>query len=1074
MNNEARSLLLEDLVKNTDKISCIDDLLQVLQQAFVEVFFNKNLLDEQKQYSPSSSFQPSQPLSLDSNEETKVSLVRSVRVFHEKGTKSHPAFFQDEAYHPQAALFILEMLKSLSGNSKQWFKELQIESLSACLSVFKAIGTKNVRKCLPGIVSATVRYLDRSHLGKDSVLVQLKALHVLHSALMISFASKENEPWIVDTIGHLTNAMKPILDPKKLTKNGYSESTVYRLKVFFSDMMCCPGMEFGETSILAQDLVVAFVVVENLHHLQGACDRGEKGKWEDWETGPHSSRATFDDVVCRLRTRAAEQALSDALRQLGGVELLHVVTTVLRFSFLRPIIISESEDSVMVFKTLVRKLIRIVATEMMEDALYTSRQPRRYPSGVVDEALECLAHALAEVDVHNPDSCETPVTETHETSGEFLTNILLDECDAILQDWDLYMIHAPAIYVLTRAVLWQFKPIPDFLQDSFSPSHKDGERGHASYFPAPADFIEMGAFEQLWSVVAVPHLWNIAEDEELCNYQQVHHRQVVAATILRFLSLAASDVLEPSVLSGGVEGRRSFERFNTLALYLILEKASAGGIVQDAAVECIRQCMKASCEKDPMNYFLNVCLPLVDSASRAMKQPFLRSSVASVLRGIIEFVVEGSFGTGLKHSHRRMLLDQKATKTEDYHTDVDEGDFNMMTFMFHGRSSRLSLLMCQRLSVVEVRAVTQCCLFRDDYAISRVADFVRSAVDTAADGCRIAATDIDENGLKATLTLMRDCFDMATLLNMATEREAADDEFDRQTTSYNNNVKLLQLKVLDAIMLVISHCAQHTNVFTYVVGAVIRGLTSFLTTKQAESWRQAREEELAEARRKVMMETSKGKKEHHQFSGSAETEDYPPHESEEDENGEIAALKAPPLPWFDETASSNSEIPFMREGIECAIVLPRSHLKTVYRIYLCFFAKLKEPIALFVMTSSRSGKRSGEERRRMEAVPVSPALFAVFDGMEALLLLAVDFLCHRMVEEVLPLVLTWYERACLPRIPTNTDERVKEACKHFAETAMRESPISDLKKEVQKQCRPFFPISLPSAEVSAEDHNMTS
>ncbi|CCW66847.1 unnamed protein product [Phytomonas sp. Hart1] len=1065
MNNETLSLLLEDLVKNMDKIGSIDELLQILQQAFVEAFLKPNLLNGQKQCSPSSTLQSSTISSLGSDEEIKVSLVRSVRVFHEKGAKSHPEFFQGEAYHPQAALFILEMLKSLSGNSKQWFKELQVESLSACLAVFKAIGIKNVRKCLPGVVSATVRYLDRSHLGKDSAVVQLKALNVLHNALMITFASKKNEPWIVETIGHLSSVMHPLLEPKNLTKNGYNESTVYQLRAFFSDLMCCPGMEFGETSVLVQDLIVAFAVVENLYHFQRTGGSEGKKKEKDSNTGFNLDRTTTEDVECRLKMKTATQALSSALRQLGGVELLHVLTTVLRFSFLRPIIISGFEDGVMLFKTLVRKLIRIVATEMMEDALYTNRQPRRYPSGVVDEVLECLAHALAEINVYNLDGCEASITDTHETNGEILTNILLDECDAILQDWDLYMIHAPTIYVLTRAVLWQFKPIPDSLSNSFVPALEEGEGKHGSYFPVPSDFVAQGGFEQLWSVVAAPHLWNIAEDEELCNYQQVHHRQVVAATILRFLSLAASDVLKPSVLSGETQGRHSFERFNTLVLYLILEKASTAGIVRDAAMECIRHCIEASCEDNPMSYFSSVCLPLVDAASRAIKQPFLRTSVANVLRGIIEFVVEGSFNTGPKYLQRRILSEEKVTKTRDHNMDDYKADINMVNFMFHGRSSGFSLLVRQRLSIAEVRTVTQLRLFQDESETSRVAYFVRSAVDTAADGCRIGAENIDENGLKATLTLMRDCFDMGTLLNMSTEREAADDDYDRQTTSYNNHVKLLQLKVLEAMMLVISHCAQHTSVFTYVVEVLIRGLTSFLTTKQAETWRQARQEEFEENRRKAIIE----KKEWHKVADSAERVDHPPCEDEEDEQEKIATLKSPPLPWFSETVSSNNEALLPKEEKECAIVLPRSHLKTVYRIYLCLFSKLKEPIALFVITALQSNKISGGEQRRMEAVPVSPALFAVFDGMEALLLIAIDFLCHRMVEEVLPLVLTWYKRGCLPRIPTNTDERVKEACKHFAQTMIRVIPIYKLQEMVQKQCSPFFSLSLPSVGTSVED-----
>lgn len=1012
----------------------LPDVLQLLQQGFIAVF-------ESADASTGGVGSGGGP---GSREEARLAVTRAVRAFHTSGPTSDPAFFTAAAYHPAAALFLQRLLLSLTGNSKDWFRTLQVESMGACLAVADCVGWRHARQYAPGVVSATVRYIVRSHLGKDSAAVRHGALDVLARTLLLALSTAEEPEWVAEAVGHLSGTMRGFLEPKAMVENAYDRGSLVRMRQLVADVLASTAMTAqtkgsrtqgdgesgsgsgsGGGSLFARQLVVAYMVVENLLHLSPEPDTAVSVATVALQSDINADDddnnifLLVDDSV--LRSDPVRSALRDAATELRGVELLHLVTSLVRFPATRDIVISKGDDDndggVPLFLAIAKKCVRVAGAQMSPENLYSSRGPRRYPAGVVDECLDRLAHALALLPAPTGEE-DDEEDDDEETAGEFLTNALLDGCDAVLSDWDSYAAHPPMIYVLGRLIAWQFK----------------GSASTVSRLPSPADFTASGALEQLWAVMARPHLWDITLDEGLCSHQQVRHRQLVAATTLRVLSVAVGSVLAPAVAGGGTSGRRSFDRFVALALYPVMEKAAAPGIVHSAAMDCVAACVRASGRPDVLDFFLDAGVHVIDDASRAVKEAYLRPAAVSVLRGAMDFAASS--------------LDERAEA-------VAGGGGEGETSPFSSSSSALPVLVRHRTSAAEVAAVQRRFHRMSVRDTDRMADFTRAAVGVAGDCCRLACLDGDEPGARAALALLRDAFDMAAVLNVCSPLEASDDEQHRKTTSFNARVQLLQEDVAAAILMVLMHCAAAAGPLTAAaVQAVVRGLTAFLTTESAEGWSQRQ----IAAWNQQRYEQRRARREARERKyGVAATPIFPldggEEEQDEDEGEEarMPSLVSPPLPWPAAVSTDGAD----------RIVLLRSHLTTVYRVYLSFSTQLKEPMARFLSYSSsqlKPPRRTAEERRLMEAVPTTPALAATLSGLAALLLLSPEFLEQRMVDEILPVALLWFEKAALPRIPTNTDEQAKTAVRRFAEGLQLACTRPLLRACVVERCGPFFTL----------------
>lgn len=952
------------LAAHADEIAQPDQLLVLLQQAVITVFKEAPADD------------------IVSGEEAKVTLAKAVGLFHAKGAQKHAAVFQHPDYHQHAALFIHELLNSLSGNSQKWFRELQLESLAACHAILRTIGWRTTRLCTPGIVSATVRYIERARRGKDASAVLLSAVDLLRLALVSALSTTEDAAWLETAMVHLSETMRHLLNPKTVTENGSETAVVRYLSVLLGDLLVSPAVQAHQSCNFVHEAMVAYAVVDNLRHLQ---DLSGAASSDAMPTLTNETFASADGA----------EALCDAMQRLRGVELLHVCTFVLRHPQTRGLLVAHGESAALLFGTIMSKCTRLVGTEMPED-IYTCRAVRRFPSGVVDEFLETLAHALAELPVGLAAANE-------ETAGEFLTNVLIDSSDALLQDWDMYLLHPATIYVISRVVVWQFKPVPIYLGRFFL---REGV-----VLPEPADLTATGAFEQLWSVVATPHLWDITMDEDLCNYQQIKHRQTVAATILRVLALTASDVMHYAVVAGQ---RTALVRFTTLTLYLVMEKAAAAGIVREAAMNCVEAYTAASACEDALNYFLGASSCLVDDASRAVKVEHLRQAAASVLRGAVGFVL------------RKLRCGSSSSGGEP---EGGKGD------TLHGTMSscKLPALVRQRMSIEHVAHV------QANYSVStedinRIATFTSAVVRVATSCCQEATAEGDASGTKAALVLLRDSCDIASVVHYMSPLEPSDEDHERQTSSVNPCVKHLQESCHSAIFAVLATCSTNNAATLSATQAVLRCLMVQLTTREAESWIQraleARADKLRDTRVASRLEAAElpGP-----VDGESDVDEVPP-----------SPLVSPPILW-------------LQEDTDPLVVLPRSHLKTVYRIYMCYITMLKEPVALFTTNRGKSRQRSAAERRQLEQVRVVPAFFALLEGLQSLFVVATEFMAHRMVEEILPLTLVWYEKACLPRIPTDTDGRVREAVRTFA-VAIHHSVDAAMQMSVRERCEPYFQV----------------
>ncbi|RNF07225.1 hypothetical protein TraAM80_03518 [Trypanosoma rangeli] len=631
-----------------------------------------------------------------------------------------------------------------------------------------------------------------------------------------------------------------------------------------------------------------------------------------------------------------------------GVELLHFASALLRCRATRATALLAGEHNEHLLLPVLQRCVRVAGTDMSVEDLYNAGTARSHACGVVDAFLETVAYALTTAAANAADPAggavfATPVLEA-----------FMGECEATLTDWDLYMLHPPTVYVLTRLVLWQFR----------TPAGVTGEeRGR----PAE-EFVLSGMFERLWSVVAQPHLWNITEDEQLCSYQQLHHRQTVAATILRFLELTAG-VLRDEPVTHKARRRRAVRRLNLLLLYLVLEKATGPAVVHDAAMRVMQALGEAGLYPDTLAFFLDQSAHIVDEAARAVTEEDFRAAAANVLRGGVGFLQSKLLSVSRKEGVR--------SATARQWVDVPCAD---------GPTS-----------VVSVAS-----------AVPKVSDFVATAVKVAADGCRRATVEEDTAGALASVALLAECFSVAAALNRSVPQLGIDEEQDCLTTAAEPRVQILQLTVLEAVQMLLAYCTRNDVVAPLAIRALTRGLTVFLTTPAAETWVRNAED-----------------------GGEG---GQPPSVFEWDPNA--------------------------------AGVLPRSHLRTVYQVYLSFLAILAEPVAGFT-AASEARRLSAQERRALEAVLPTPAVMAAMEGLQALVALATDFLSRRVVEEVLPVIVTWHQRGALPRIPTRTDEKVQAAARKFLQDTCVLEP--SLGEEVRAACRAVLPSFIPAPAEIAED-----
>eukprot|EP00796_Vickermania_ingenoplastis_P004322 gene4322-3136_t len=968
MNVSTKCVFALQIAENIDEVNDIEGFLPLLQECFISVFKGEAALQ-----GPDAARAPfASHRDVASREEEKLKIVRAVDLLHQKGRRRHYAFFQSPNYFVHAALFIHELLNSLSGNSKEWFRDLQIKSLKACSSVLSVLSVDSVRKSLPGIASATVKYISRSRNGKDSAAVLLHAVALLHESLLLSLSSSSDPQWIRTTAAHLSHSLS-VLDCTSLPALHLKERAVVKCRSLVADLLTAPVLSPTEDGPLFRLLVGSFLVLDNMHHLSqlSLAEEMEGSTTCDGRSDTPLAPAGFFPALQQIfRSEVLIRFIRETLAQLRGVSLLHAATTVLRLPFLRGTltVCGRSREEYALLSSVIQKCVRLAGAEMNAEDLYTHRQPRRHPAGIVDEFLETLAHSLAEL----PTQSETDSSSEEETSpGEQATNFLLEDAQEVLADWDLYMIHPATVYVVGRVVAWQFKPIPLHLQQWFS-----SER---SSFPYPQDFIECSVLEQLWSVIGLPHLWNIVHDQELCNAQQILHRRVMASVILRVLNLVAEDVLvyvgkEDGTEERGITKARSFDRLCVLTLYHIMEKAALPGFVHDTAMQCLEAYAVASGESDPLGFFTRISDYLVDEASRAVKHEYLRTCVTAVLIGAVKF---------LAHRVKRGPAAEKDMTTDAF--DVD--DASPLLQVVRRRLTPAAVVGALRRSRIEACNVT------------KSAEFMTVLVDIGVTTIPLALREQDEAGTRALLTLLRDAVDIAALLNFSSPLEKWREDEERQTTSSNAGVKQLQCAVLQCIHMLQTHAlCTHANV-ALAVEVVLRGLTSLLTSSAAVA------EELR-------------------------SDTVPIHENDADEEPlqDTGLFNAQPIKVVEWPLSESTE-----NGEEAIIQLPRTLLTVVYQTYMPLLALLKEPVAKFVTTASTLGQRSRIEQRKLLEVPITDALTSSLSGLHALLLLAEQFLQHRYVTEVLPGLLVWYERALLPSIPSPTETRTKQRVQEFME-----------------------------------------
>lgn len=1155
MDITTQCALALQFAENADQIKDLEKYLLFLEQCIITVFRGQRIISESPSSTTSTESNEStdrlrlQKESLDrlaSKEEEKLVLVKAIKELHANG-RSHLVFFQSSKYHHHAALFIHELLKSLSGNSKEWFRELQVASLQAIQAVVEVLGVEVVRSCLPGVVSSAVRYMQRAHHGKDGSIVCLSAIDLLTLCLKRCFLEDPPEEWIRSTSIHLSRTLQAVMSADAFVRSHYDPRALRKCRLLLKEMLGASTLSPERDCALFRMLLGGFLVVDNLCHINylgvaqelpdadefhndgtfqppvsfsssSSLESKSNGREQlsqipKMDTEESKSVATTVLSSC-FKNRVVQRYIADLLRELRGVTLLHASTTTLRFPLLRVILLrcGIEEDQYNLFSGIVRKCVRLIALEFRSEELYIYRFPRSHPTGVVDEFIETLSHALAGTpfaDVEDEREANLNISENWSdesrgyllvdeegcTAGERLTNMLLEESQEVLQDWDLYMLHPATVYFIGRVITWQFKAIPSYLQHNFF-SIKE------CAYPYPSDFIECTVLEQLWSVIGLPHLWNIEEDENLCSVQQTYHRRLMAATIIRVLDLVAFDVMQAATriqgdTSAQEVGRRAFDHFCALTLYPIMEKVAVAGFVHETALHCLDSYAVASGEVTSFGFFARVNDYIVDEASRAIKRSYLREKTISVLAGSLRFIVHLLSGKG-KPSNRMTSSsltkeeeNREALRAESISHDLPSVEKEekrsspctaVPSWWFSFSSSiPLTQVVQRRLSTSSMRFLTQRKNFSEStnsedsnnnevkmgevegdsvsnadevyeaYFISVCANFITvlvqivsaALIDTQTDGRTEEVSEEQVAGVKGLLLLLCDAMDVASLINFCTLQEVFPDESDRLTTSANENVQQLQGVVLHAIKVVQTHALggvlAHGAVHT-AVDVIIRGLTSLLTTTVATDNVVRR---MLFYSNRPIRHLQRGKENAVEDSEGAQTGEVEDHqlgvEKEEDAEEEgnthswFFSSQSRAVPWFPTLPEDdrNTNEPKGFDFFSIKICLPRNLLPLVYQTYLPLVTLLQEPISRFVTSASKIGSRSRIEQRTLKEVRVTSTLPAALIGLHALLLMAHEFLYHRYVTDVLPVVMVWYERSLLPGTPTPSETMAKQQILDF-------------------------------------------
>lgn len=1016
MNVHTHCCLALRLAENAQEIEDPMKFLLLLEQTFIAVFKKKEVQRSTSTEIGSSALPSPSPRDLASQEEEKLMLVKAIQLFHEVGKGRHQAFFQSTDYHNHAALFLLELLKSLQGNSKQWFRQLQVSALCTCKSIIEVLSLKSIRGCLPGVASATVRYIQRSHHGKDSNIVRLYSIDLLELVITKSFSEASDAEWIRLTAAHLAGSLSSVTSPKKLLECHYDTPALVKFQSLLAAILRSPAVSPSEDFSLFRELSVNFLVLNSMCHLSelsagdveevtGLADSDSNGASPITSTAISESQQAFlsaRSLEPILESELVRQYIVDALHQLRGVPLLHLATSVARLPCLRSVLVNDlgGNEEGLLCRNVIQKCVRCVCREMPLEDLYTYKRPRKHPAGVVDEFLETIAHALAE----SPFLHEG-VVQGGPTAGERITNILMEDALEVLDNWDIYALHPATTYVIGRIVLWQFKPLPSYLLNRYF--HTD-----SSCFPFPEDFMECTVLEQLWSIIGLRHLWNIDEDELLCTTQQIHHRHTMACIILRILDLVASDVISEAVkrdIEANGEGEKGFDRLCAITLYPVMEKASIHGAVHDAAMHCLESYIAASGDASPLTFFARISNYVVDEATRAIKEGFMRQKVATVLVGVSKFL---SYHV-LHSRHAETFRSGEYSHEDEQHQSEEETSPPFFSSYFH--STSLPQLVKQVLSPSGVTAALKQCRLEECY-VSSTAEFLVIILGIATPSITEAMTDMDHTGTGVLLGLLKDSLDLAALLNFSSAQEVLGDDDDRITTSCIGAVKKLQHAVLATSRMLQTDALRTQSCVTGAVQAMIRCIICFLTTSNALKNRQESEEAEPKVKKSIFQ-----------------------------------PVDPDTVPWFPHEATDGS--------VQPQIQLPRTALPSVYQTYLPLLSLLKEPIARFVTAASTIASRSRIEMRELSMVPITDGFSAALEGLHALLLLAFDFLEHRYVTEVAPVVLVWYERALLPSIPTPSETRAKQRVCDFLNVVRAECSnsvsIDEAKKEVERSIKEY-------------------
>jgi hypothetical protein len=1014
----SHTALLQTMIDHIDEADAqsTEEVLHIVCEVFIAAF--------QQHTSSGNEATPSRKLG--SHEEAQLEALQLALALYRKAEDAAclRTVLTAEAHHPTSALFLQGSIGIAfpDKSSARGTKELQQTALSVVEAVGMTVGRASCQRLLPGIASASSKYLFAylprrgAHCQRRSSLC--RAAETLTAWIQVCFElpvsnhsaaqqqrdqppwSEGDQQWAAVASPKLIPLIMRVLDAHTIgdVAVGVPSAVVQSLLPLCGALFQATWYRGVCPPPTARSLVCSAVLLRSVGRNNGAAELAEEPmEWLEFSTIPA-------DVAARGRTMdhdLASVASWDALLEftcapthqfgpayIASLSLMASLAASCKGRERREML--AHSDGIFLWR-LVRRAVRYCTdphTSLAADDVgllqMTTKERRLRASSLQhDHMTKSLMDLL--------DDLLSSVGALASSGGGDVLECLMDQAESVLQDWDAYAAHTEVIYIISRIVVFGALPRP---------------ADAACATRLLQAFVQQQTFETLWELVSLDHLWKIEISADQCTFQELQHRGLVARTVLAAVRQTAESLAAVvSYQSGGSTQQQRgpnvvLERFMVLCLYNAFEKESCSfGDVHEAASITVKTLSELNDagrsssnateeERGPastaasLSFFFQYCKTLTDEARRAVLDPELHAGSIKVVSGLLRFVTR-SLGLSVREPS-----------------------------------------LVPAVPAVHMRAMTAFAQDTIEMLVSSITEWRhRKGLHSAP--------------IVGCLNVLQHAVGLVVTLTAASPRAyPSEDDWDdeRRWTSTDPRVMVLQELVWNTVF-------QKLHPMCMAPNTAIASRTVSITMLMLEMFRTPVEEV-----------------------------------------NTINVGKDSRVPEHSMDATSDASAANTAAVHRCGIV--RTHLNTLHRAYHAFEDLLvagwrqRKEDALLVLTEARTmatlpstndlttmapgskrTKRSTLLRsgRWLADIPIPVELPDVIAALSALAAMAPAFLSPRVAEEAVPAVLLWYVRCqWMVHVPTRREETTWQACVAFLKAAVdaaRAAGFGDAVQSVLERCR---------------------